>query len=133
MAEEKPAKTATSGDSEKKAPRAPYRPAERLPETLLAEIGEPPDDDIKRRAWYAKVLAAQTWGILRGKNWKAMNESTRANAVADAKLTTELVAEKVRKLLVEREREADDENASRAEMQKDQDGAPRLKPLRRDS
>ena len=135
MNEKNPAKT-TGSDKPKavgEEKRPAYRPQEKLPDAVLAEIGPPPEDDIKRRAWYAKVIAVQTWGIMRGRPWKAMNEATRACALADARLTTELVAEKVRQLLIDRERDAADEHANRAEVRKDQDGAPRIKPLRSDT
>lgn len=103
-----------------------------LPQALIDSLGPPPDDTLDRRTWYALKIAALDHGIALGHPWASQNKNTRDNAMADAKLTTELLADELAKVMKERDRTAaaNATGAKETERAKDNGAATRTPLLR---
>lgn len=106
---EKTLKTAENGtnDGAADAPRqlsdliGPYalkggknagKPRAVLPMDLIAELGPPPRNIAKRIEWYAYKLSLLDYGISLGHPWQQLAHTTRQNAMADLRLSGELIA-----------------------------------------
>jgi hypothetical protein len=115
------------------AGRKAGKPRSALPMDLITRLGPPPMDATKRSGWYAMKLAMLDYGISLGHPWQALAHTTRQNAMADLRLSGELMAGMVKKMLdrkhVDAELIAGDPALQKQTEAKD-DGAKRPQPLR---
>lgn len=96
------------------------RKQEKLPETLLKELGNPPEDPLEKRQWWNRLLEVLQYGVLQGRPWLTMLREARANALAAAKLVPEEIKAKAAAILEREEREIE------------ADAAPRVTKLKED-
>lgn len=69
------------------------RPPAKLPAELLASIGAPPDDVLKKNAWWSQLIEVLMLGVAKGEPWKSMLElATRACAAATKQYEGEIKA-----------------------------------------
>jgi hypothetical protein len=83
------------------------RKQERLPEDLLKDLGEPPEDVLKKTEWWNRLLEILQYGVLRGKPWVTMLRDARANAIAASKLVPEEIKARAAQILEEEDRETE--------------------------
>lgn len=69
------------------------RPNAKLPAQLLKEIGVPPDDVLKKNAWWSQLIEVLMLGVAKGEPWKSMLElAVRASAQATKQYEGEIKA-----------------------------------------
>lgn len=89
------------------------RKQEKLPETLLAELGDPPEDPLKKTQWWNRLLEVLQYGVLRGKPWVTMLRDARANALVASKLVPEEIKSRAAQILENEDREANEDASPR--------------------
>lgn len=69
------------------------RPNAKLPAQLLKEIGVPPEDVLKKNAWWSQLIEVLMLGVAKGEPWKSMLElAVRASAQATKQYEGEIKA-----------------------------------------
>jgi hypothetical protein len=96
------------------------RKQEKLPETLLKELGNPPEDPLEKRQWWNRLLEVLQYGVLQGRPWLTMLREARANALAAAKLVPEEIKARAAQILEQEDRETE------------ADASPRVTKLKED-
>lgn len=109
------------------------RPREKLPEDLLAELADPPDDPLKKAEWWSRLLEVLQLGCLRGKPWTTMLRDAQRSATIVVKLVPEEIKHKATLLLEKDEQDLKDESTRVAETPRKADPvAVRSRAVRRD-
>ena len=109
------------------------RPTAKLPAELLAELGAPPDDVLKKDAWWSRLIEVLMLGVAKGEPWKSMLEvAIRAASIATKSYEREVKA-RVAELLEREEREtAADVSPPMVERGKDPIASSQRGAIRRD-
>jgi len=89
------------------------RPPAKLPKDLLAELGEPPEDLLKKDAWFSRAIEVVTWGVLKGEPWKAMLETLIRAAAQATKTNERAVKARLAELMEKEDREINQDHAPR--------------------
>lgn len=89
------------------------RKRERLPEDLLKELGDPPEDVLLKTQWWNRLLEVLQYGVLKGKPWVTMLRDARANALVASKLVPEEIKARAAQLLENEDRETNEDAAPR--------------------
>lgn len=77
----------------RKAGKQGGRPNAKLPAQLLKEIGVPPEDVLKKNAWWSQLIEVLMLGVAKGEPWKSMLElAVRASAQATKQYEGEIKA-----------------------------------------
>lgn len=96
------------------------RKQEKMPDDLLKELGNPPEDPLLKRQWWNRLLEVLQYGVLKGKPWLTMLREARANALAAAKLVPEEIKARAAQILEQEDRDTE------------ADASPRVTKLKED-
>lgn len=116
MAAAKKSRTATSKKPARKhggARAGAGRKQEKLPDQLLAELGNPPEDALQKTAWWNRLLEVLQYGVLMGKPWVTMLRDARANALVASKLVPEEIKARAAQILEAEDRESREDASPR--------------------
>lgn len=110
------------------------RKQEKMPDDLLKELGEPPEDPLDKRQWWNRLLEVLQYGVLKGKPWVTMLRDARANAIAAAKLVPEEIKARAAKILEDDDRDIESDASPQVTKRKeDRIASANARALRRDS
>lgn len=109
------------------------RPQEKLPDTLLAELGNPPLDPLKKTEWWNRLLEILQYGVLKGLPWVTMLRDARSNALVASKLVPEEIKNRAAAIIEQEDRDAEADASPRVTKRKeDPIAAANAGALRRD-
>lgn len=109
------------------------RKQEKLPDELLAELGNPPVDVLQKTEWWNRLLEVLQYGVLKGKPWTTMLRDARANALVASKLVPEEIKARAAAILDREDREVEaDASPPLRKLKEDGHASADAESLRRD-